>query len=254
MLGGFFVLGVSAWHLVRGSEKDLFGKSVRIAAPFALIFALVTALAGHQQGQIVAEYQPAKLAAMESHWETEAPAPMYLLVWPDQENGRNAVQSIKIPGALTFMAHNDFSTEVKGLSDFPKEDIPPVLPSFLSFRLMVGLGCLFILLAFAAFIKRRDLASAPRFARLLTWCIPLPYIAIFAGWMLAEVGRQPWIVYGLMRTADGVSPVLPQNIAVSLAAFIAVYGLLGLIDIVLLAKYARKGPEPSQAEPEPVKE
>ena len=141
------------------------------------------------------------------------------------------------------MAHNDFSTEVKGLSDFPKEDIPPVLPSFLSFRLMVGLGGLFILLAFAAFLKRKDLASAPFFARLLTWCIPLPYIAIFAGWMLAEVGRQPWIVYGLMRTADGVSPVLPQNIAVSLAAFIVIYGVLGLIDIALLIKYARKGPE-----------
>ena len=243
MLGGFFVLGISAWHLLRGSEEDLFRKSVRIAAPFALVFALLTALAGHQQGQVVAQCQPAKLAAMESHWQTEAPAPMYALVWPDQENGKNSVQAIKIPGLLTFMAHNDFSTEVKGLSDFPKEDIPPVLPSFLSFRLMVGLGGLFILLAFAAFLKRKDLASAPFFARLLTWCIPLPYIAIFAGWMLAEVGRQPWIVYGLMRTADGVSPVLPQNIAVSLAAFIVIYGVLGLIDIALLIKYARKGPE-----------
>lgn len=247
LLAGFFVLGISAWHLLRKNEVDVFKASVKFAAPFTLVLALAVALFGHHQGNNVALYQPAKLAAMESHWETTTSAPMFALVWPDQENGKNAVEAIEIPGLLSFLAFNDFNAEVKGLNDFAKEDIPPVLTSFLSFRFMVGMGGLFILLAFLAWKKREDLASNPLLCKALTYAIPLPYIAIMAGWMLAEVGRQPWIVYSLMRTSDAVSPVPSSSVAVSLLSFIVVYTALGLLDIYLLIKYARKGPQAAPA-------
>lgn len=193
----------------------------------------------------MAIYQPAKLAAMESHWETTANAPMIALVWPDQENGKNAVEAIEIPGLLSFLAFNDFNAEVKGLNDFAKEDIPPVLATFLSFRFMVGMGGLFILLAFFAWKKREDLAGNPLLCKALIYAIPLPYITIMAGWLIAEVGRQPWIVYGLMRTSDAVSPVPSSSVALSLLSFIVVYSALGILDIYLLIKYARKGPQPA---------
>ena len=243
MLAGFFVLGISAWHLARRNEGELFRKSVRIAAPFTLIMALLVAVAGHQQGMIVAEYQPAKLAAMESHWDTGSNVPMYVLAWPDEEARQNSVQAIPLPGVLSFMAFGNFHAEVKGLDAFPADDIPPVLLSFLSFRLMVALGGLFILLAAWAWLKRGDLASSPLLTRLLVWLVPLPYIGIMAGWMLAEVGRQPWIVYGLMRTSDAVSPVPASSVGLSLLAFIVIYTALGILDVYLLIKYARKGPK-----------
>ena len=243
MLAGFFVLGISAWHLARRNEGELFRKSVRIAAPFTLIMALLVAVAGHQQGMIVAEYQPAKLAAMESHWETGSNVPMYVLAWPNEEARQNSVQAIPLPGVLSFMAFGNFHAEVKGLDAFPADDIPPVLLSFLSFRLMVALGGLFILLAAWAWLKRGDLASSPLLTRLLVWLVPLPYIGIMAGWMLAEVGRQPWIVYGLMRTSDAVSPVPASSVGLSLLAFIVIYTALGILDVYLLIKYARKGPK-----------
>ena len=243
MLGGFFVLGVAAWHLARKHDEGLFAKAVRIAAPFTLVTALLLGAAGHNQGMNVARYQPAKMAAMESHWETQTRAPMNIIVWPDQKNGRNAVEALPIPGVMSLIAFNDVEAEVKGLSDFPKEDIPPVLLSFLSFRFMVAMGGLFILVAAWAWWRRKDLAASPRLLKILPWMIPLPYVTIMAGWTLAEVGRQPWIVYGLMRTSDAVSPIPGSSVLVSLLAFLAIYSLLGALDIYLLWTNARKGPE-----------
>ena len=247
MLGGFFVLGVAAWHLARKNEVSLFTKAVRVAAPFTLIMALLVGLAGHQQGMNVAEYQPAKMAAMESHWTTQTRAPMYLLAWPDQENGRNAIEALPIPGLMSFIAFNDINAEVKGLSDFAPEDIPPVLPTFLSFRIMVALGCLFIAVAAWAWWRRKDIAADTRLAKILPWMIPLPYITIMLGWTVAEMGRQPWIVYNLMRTSDAVSPVPTSSVLISVLAFLVIYTLLGLIDIWLLYTNSRKGPEPVKA-------
>ncbi len=244
MLAGFFMLGISAWHLIRKSNVDFFNRSFKLAAGFTLAMALLVAVFGHQEGLKVAKYQPAKLAAMESHWETQTHAPMYLLTFPDEENNKNFFEFIKIPSILSILAFNDPAAEVKGLNSFPEGDTPPVAISFLSFRAMVGLGSLFILLAFFAFIKRNSIADNPLLAKILIWNIPLPYFAIAFGWMLTEVGRQPWIVYNLMRTTDAVSPVPGSSVAISLAAFIGVYSLLGALDIYLIAKYARKGPKP----------
>jgi len=242
-LGGFFVVGVSAWHLLRKQNVDFFTKSFRIGAAFALIFALVVALVGHRQGNIVAEVQPAKLAAMESHWETQPNAPMYLVQVPDPENEGNSIQFGKIPSILSIMAFNNPSAVVKGLKDFPKQDRPPVTLTFSAFRLMVGLGTLMIIVAILAFIARHQpVESSPKLLKLFVWCIPVPYLALQAGWAVAEVGRQPWIVYGLMRTKDAVSPLATSQVAISLVAFFVVYILLAAIDIFLLTKYARKQP------------
>jgi cytochrome d ubiquinol oxidase subunit I len=242
-LAGFFVVGVSAWHLLRKQNIDFFTKSFRVGAAFALIFALVVALVGHRQGNIVAEAQPAKLAAMESHWETQANAPMYLLAVPDPANEGNSVQFGKIPSILSLMAFNNPSAVVKGLKDFPAQDRPPVTLTFSAFRLMVGLGTLMIIMGILAFIARHQPAeSSAKLLRAFVWCIPVPYLALQAGWAVAEVGRQPWIVYGIMRTRDAVSPLATSQVAISLAAFFVVYILLAAIDIFLLAKYARKQP------------
>jgi len=242
MLAGFFMLGISAWHLIRKNEVDVFTKSVRFAAPFTVVALLLLAFAGHHQGTIVAKYQPAKLAAMESHWETEAPAPIYMLVWPNEEKNENYFEVLKIPGFLSFLAFGNFEAEVQGLNAFPEEDHPPVLLTFLAFRFMIGLAGFFTLMAGWAWLKRKDLASSPLLCKVLTWAIPLPYLGIMAGWMVAEVGRQPWIVYGLMRTSDAVSIVPQSSVAISLTTFIVVYSILGSINIYLLIKYARKGP------------
>lgn len=243
MLAGFFVIGVSAWHLMRKNEVDFFARSFRYGAAFAIIFSILVALQGHNHGMDVAKYQPAKLAAMESHWETTAHAPMNLLIWPDQKNQRNVFEVFAVPGALSFLAHADFGAEVKGLKDYPPEEQPPVLLTFLSFRAMVGLGTLFPLLAILAWFWRKRLAEKQWFAWALILAIPLPYVAIMAGWTVAEVGRQPWIVWGMMKTADAVSPVPASSVALSILAFIGIYTVLGVLDIWLLRKYAMKGPD-----------
>ncbi|HIE56919.1 MAG TPA: cytochrome ubiquinol oxidase subunit I, partial [Anaerolineales bacterium] len=240
---GFFVMGICAWHILRKNELEFFKKSFRIAATFTLVFALFEVLNGHLHGAEVAETQPTKLAAMESHWDTKKSAPMYLFVIPDSENERNAVELLPIPGMLSLLAHHSTSAEVKGLKDFPKDERPPVGLTFFSFRIMVGLGFFFAVLAILAWLKRNSPESAPGLLKTLIYTIPLPYVALQAGWVVAEVGRQPWIVYGLMKTRDAVSLLATSQVLISFVAFVAFYSFLGIIDFYLLAKYARKGPE-----------
>ena len=168
-------------------------------------------------------------------------------VWPDPDNERNSVQALGIPGLLSWIAYEHTDAEVKGLKDFPKEDRPPVTPVFWSFRLMVALGMLFLLLSLAATLQRKREMPCRGLLKALVWNIPLPYISIMLGWAVAEIGRQPWIVHGLMRTTDAVSPVPAENVAISLGAFIVVYSLLGVLDIYLLRKYAIKGPDAQEA-------
>ncbi len=246
VIAAFFVMGISAYHLLRKSNSAFFKKSFHIAAVFGLASSLLVFLVGDFHAGEVAKTQPAKLAAMESLWDTTRGAPMYLLLIPDAKNERNAVEAIGIPGMMSLLAHKDINAEVKGLKDFPKSERPPVMETFVSFRTMVGLGSLFILLTLTAFfLSAKDrLGEYPLFLKIMLYAIPLPYLAGQLGWIVAEVGRQPWIVYGVLKTADAVSTsVSTGQVWMSLIGFVLFYGFLGLLDIYLLAKYARKGPD-----------
>ena len=243
MVGGIFVLGISGWHIMRNNEMELFKSSFKIASIFFLIFSITTAAAGHHQGQIAAKYQPAKLAAMESHWETGTNVPMYLLTWPNAENTGNAIQALPIPGALSILAYNNPNAEVIGLNDIPEEDRPPVLLTFISFRVMVALGTLFPLIGILAFMWRNKIEEKRWFLKPLVWMIPLPYLAIMFGWTVTEVGRQPWIVHKLLRTSQAASPIEASMVVWSIVAFTVIYTFLGVLDIYLLRKYAIKGPK-----------
>ena len=244
VLSGFFVLGISAYHLIRKQNVNFFRKSFRLAAPFTLVFAMLVVVQGHTHGSNVAKHQPEKMAAMDSHWETQTWAPQYLFVVPDPANERNRLEFLPIPGGLSLLAHHSCDAQVTGLRDFPEQDRPPVMVTFLSFRTMVGLGVLFPLLAAWAWIRRKDPSRSPFLLKILPWIIPLPYIAIQLGWIVAEMGRQPWIVYGMMRTSDAVSPgVSSGQVTGSLIGFTVIYALLAGLCIFLLTKYARQGPK-----------
>jgi cytochrome d ubiquinol oxidase subunit I len=248
ILAGFFVMGIAAWHLLKKRNVEFFSRSFRIALVFALVFSIFEVVQGHLNGGEVAQTQPTKLAAMESHWETQTNVPQYLFSIPDPENERNLVELFPIPGALSILAYHDPQAEVKGLKEWPKEDRPPVSITFWSFRIMVGLGFLFVLLTIWAWFRRNKLTESPWLLKVMLWSIPLPYIASEAGWTVAEVGRQPWIVYGLMKTSDAVSPLATSQVATTLIAFIVVYGLLGLAAYWLMFKYARNSPELAMVE------
>jgi cytochrome d ubiquinol oxidase subunit I len=245
ILAGFFVMGISAYHLLRQQNLAFFTKSFRLALGFALIFSLAEIVQGHIHGSEVAKIQPTKLAAMESLWQTQADAPMYLFLIPDAAHERNALEIGKIPGALSLLAYHSSKATVKGLKDFPPDERPPVALTFVAFRVMVGLGFLFVLLTVLGWFKRKKLADSPGYLKLMLYAMPLPYIALQAGWMVTEVGRQPWIVYGLMKTSDAVSPIAASQVGVTLGAFILVYSLLGVLAFYLMSKFARLGPEPA---------
>lgn len=242
IVGGFFVMGVSAYHLARKNEISFFTKSFRIAVVFVLIVSVLEVGVGDLHGKAMARYQPIKLAAVEAQWETQKGAPFSLLLIPDEANERNIIEAIQIPKFLSYLVYEDWNAEVKGLKSWPRDERPPVTLVFWSFRIMVGFGFLFVLIALIGFFKRNNLESVPWYLKLLPYCIPLPYLAAELGWIVSEVGRQPWIVYGVMRTSDAVSPIAPSQVALSLAAFIVVYSLLGLTAFVLIAKTARRGP------------
>lgn len=244
ILAGFFVMGISAYHILRGNELSFFKRSFRIAATFSVIFSLSAMLIGDFQGKEMMKSQPAKAAAAESVWESTKGAPMYLFVIPDEANERNKVEILGIPKLLSWVALGDADGLYRGLKEWPKEDRPPVAITFWSFRLMVGLGMLFALLGIIAWLKRKSPENSPWLLKILIYCIPLPYLAASLGWTVTEVGRQPWIVYGIMKTADAASPVSASQVGVSLLAFAVVYTVLGIVCFYLITKNARKGPKP----------
>ena len=241
VVGGFFVMGISAYHILKKQNLTIFLKSFRIGLIFALIFSLFVAIEGHMHGADLAGKQPAKLASLESHWVTRGNAPVYLFALPDEKNGRNSIEIGPIPGALSMLAYHTPGATVKGLQDIPKDERPPVMITFFSFRLMVSLGMLFVLLTLTGWFLRKKIELYPLYLKVLLYAIPLPYLTCAAGWTVTEVGRQPWIVYGLMKTSQAASPVSASQVAVSLAAFIILYTLIGIIAFSLMAQAARKG-------------
>lgn len=246
VLAAFFVMGVAAYHILKKSNLEFFKRSFKIAATFGLVSSLLLFIIGDFHAAEVAKTQPTKFAAMESLWETQKAVPYHLIVIPDTKNEKNLVEAIGIPKLMSFLAFHDPDAEIKGLKAFPEKDRPPILLTFLSFRIMVALGIFFIILSLVAFIisKRERLEYSPVFLKIMLYSIPLPYIAGQLGWIVAEVGRQPWIVYGVLKTSEAVSKAISSSqVWASLIGFTLFYGLLGVIGIYLLIKYSKKGPE-----------
>lgn len=248
ILSAFFIMAISAYHLLKKQHIDFFTRSFKTGLSFGLVFSLFIAIEGDLHAVNVAATQPEKLAAMEAHWETATRAPLTLFAIPSQEDENNLVQIGAIPGGLSLLGYQDVNAEVKGLKDFPKDERPPVFLTFASFRLMVLLGLFFILMTLIGTFKRNRLMESPVYLKVMLWSLPLTYLAIQFGWLVAEIGRQPWIVYGMMRTSHAVSPIHTVQVALTLIGFLLVYGILGAVDFYLLAKYARKGPT-TEAEP-----
>jgi len=243
LLTAFFIMGISAYHLLKRQNVEFFTRSFRLALVVGAVATVVVTIEGDLHAKHVTKTQPAKLAAMEALWDTTAKAPVYLMAVPDEANERNSVEIGAIPGLLSFLGHGDFDAKVKGLKEFPREERPPVVATFLSFRIMIALGMYFAAMVAIGLFLRNRLLESTWYLKLMLVSIPLPYLAITMGWVLAEIGRQPWIVYGLMRTADGVSPIDGVQVALSLAAFILVYALLGGVGYYLIGKAAVLGPD-----------
>lgn len=242
ILAGFFVMGISAYHLLRKNEVSFFKKSFRLAVGFALIFTIVEVVQGHMHGGAVARLQPTKFAAMEAVWDTQKSMPQYLLVIPDTDHERNLVEFGAIPGGLSMLAFHDPTAEVKGLKDFAPSERPPVGISVVSFRLMIVLGFFFLVVTIIGWMRRDTIDQRTGLLKVFLYSIPLPYIACEFGWALAEIGRQPWVVYGVMKTSKAVSPIAASQVGISLVAFVLVYTFLGLVAYYLMWTHARKGP------------
>jgi cytochrome d ubiquinol oxidase subunit I len=249
----FFVLGISAYHLLKKAQDlDLFRRSFHMAVIYGVIGTLLVALIGHTQGQYMIRVQPMKMAAAEAVWESEDPASLSLFSLISQQQHRNLF-SIEIPYALSVLAYNRFTGEVMGINELqaeyeaqygPGNYVPPVAVCYWAFRAMVGLGIVMPLLAFfGLFLVFRGRQEQPRwYLSLLPWAILLPYLANTSGWLLTEMGRQPWIVYGLLKTEAGASPnVGPGTVLLSLLLFATVYAALMATDVYLLARTARQG-------------
>jgi len=244
ILAGFFVMGISAYHILQGKDLAFFKKSFRMAATFAVIFALAELVIGDIHGKEMVKAQPAKAAAAEAVWDSAKGAPMFLFAIPDEANERNSVEILGIPKLLSWIATGDANGTYKGLKEFPKDERPPVALTFWSFRIMVGLGFFFAIMTVIAWVKRNKPEENPGLLKVLLWSIPLPYVALELGWTVTEMGRQPWIVYGMMKTTDAASRLAGSQVGLSLGAFVIVYSLLGLVCFYLIYKNARKGPEP----------
>jgi len=251
VIAAFFVMAISAYHIRKKNEILFFKKSFMYSAVFALLSSLLIIISGDIQSVIVAKTQPAKFAAIESHWDTKKNAPYSLVVIPDPAGEKNYLEALSIPNGMSLLAFGDKNAEIKGLKDFKKEDRPPVMMTFLNFRIMVAFGILFLIASITAvFLSARDrLEQHPVLLKIILLMLPLPYLAGQAGWIVAEVGRQPWVVYGLMRTSEGVSKSIGlSQVISSLAGFVLLYGVLAAVDIYLLTKFAKKGPDTNLSE------
>lgn len=247
----FVIGGISAWYILRQRHVAFFLKSFRISLLAAVVITPLQIVLGDASGLVMAKHQPAKLAATEAHWQTNAPgdgAPWALLAWPDTDNGRNH-WSIDIPYGLSLITTHSLTGQVRGLNEFAPQDRPPVLIPFYALRIMVAIGfTLFALMLWTLWAWHRGALSGARIVsqrRLLrAWvaCIPLGYIAVEMGWLVREVGRQPWVVHGLMRTSDAASALPASAVGVTLLLYSTVYALLWVVFMVFALRLIRRGP------------
>lgn len=240
---GFAVAGVHAYMIVRKKNIEFHTKAFRIAAVFACTAAVLQPLSGDHSAKDVARRQPAKLAAMEAVFKTQTHSPLLIGGIPDEKT-RTVKYGIELPGMLSFMISGNTATEVKGLDRIQAKDRPPVGVTHLAFQVMVGLGMLMLaisLLYFFGLWKKHNWQERPWLLKLFALATPVGFIAVEAGWTVTEVGRQPWILYGFMRTADAVTPM--PGIGYSFAVFTAVYFSLALVVCFMLYRQIKMVPE-----------
>jgi cytochrome d ubiquinol oxidase subunit I len=252
---GFFVLGISAWHLLRARDdeaRQAFSRSFRIGTLYAFAATVAVLVVGHTQAQYMTRVQPMKMASAEALWDSADPAPMSLFTWGNEPQRRD-VFALKVPGLLSFLAHNRFSGEVRGIKDLeaeyearygPASYVPPIKWTYWTFRAMVGAGMLMLLLAAWALVglARGGVERRRRLLALLVPALLLPYVANSSGWIFTEIGRTPWIVFGVMRLENAVSPsVGAGEVLFTLVGFTLVYAALMAADLYLLSKYAKAG-------------
>ncbi len=248
--GAMFMAGISAYHLFKKQREDFFMKSLRLSTLFGFLSVFLVVLVGHSQGQHMVQTQPMKMAAAEALWDSEDPASFSIFTIVDEANKRDVV-SLRIPAVLSLLSYNQFTGRVEGINDLqarfvqqygPGDYIPPITILYWSFRIMVGSGflMLFIFALLLFFIIRNINPFQYKWAKFLPFAIALPYLANSFGWIMTEIGRQPWVVYGYLKTVDAVSPnVTAGMVLVSLIGFTLVYGALMGTDIFLLQKFAK---------------
>ncbi len=242
--GCFFVAAISAWYLLKRQHLEIAKIGLSFAMWAALIIVPLQVSVGDTVGLEVHQYQPIKTAAIEGVWDTQQGAPLVLIGYPDSKQEKN-LYTISIPyGASLLNTHSKDGTLV-GLKSVPAQDRPVVAATFFGFRVMVGIGVLYLLMAITALFLRRGgrLYESRWFHWLCVLGAPLGMVATIAGWITAECGRQPWVVYGLMRTADGVSAVPASHVALTLGSIIVVYILILVFFVYYLFEFIRKGPE-----------
>lgn len=244
LAGAFLVLSVHAYYLLRGRYVELSKKAFKIALLVATIFSLGQLFTGHRSAAGVSQNQPAKLAALEGHFDSLAVADMYLFGWVDKENQQ--VTGLKIPKGLSFLIHGDLETPVIGLNHFKEEDRPSQVNAVFQFyHIMVSIGMFLIALTcFASFQWwRGKLFNHKWLLQIFAFAVILPQIANQVGWFAAEMGRQPWVVYGLLRTSDALSKVVTANqVLFSLIMFSIIYSLLLALFLYMLNKKIKHGP------------
>ncbi|MGI8560713.1 MAG: cytochrome ubiquinol oxidase subunit I [Luteimonas sp.] len=250
----FVIGGVSAWYLRRGEHVDGAKKMLRLAVLFAAITVPTQIFVGDLHGLNVGEHQPTKLAAMEAHWRSEGDGkgvPLVLFAVPNAAEERND-HEIAIPRLGSLILTHSWDGEIQPLTAVPADERPPVAPVFYLFRVMVGLGMAMLALTLWSLWawRRGRLYDSPWLLRMWTWMIPSGFVAILAGWYVVEIGRQPWVIYGLLRTADAVSAVDGRSVLASLVAFAAAYAVVFGAGIGYLVKMIRKGPQPHEPAPD----
>jgi len=245
---GFVVAGIHALALLREPRNAFHRRALAVALLVGAPAALLQPLSGDLNARVVARWQPVKLAAMEGQFKTEKGAPLRIGGWPDEAKGETRY-ALEIPRGLSLLAFHDPGAEVKGLEAFPREEWPPVAPVHIAFQVMVGLGSFMALVAawaLALMVRRRDLRAHPWLLRALGVAAPMGFICTEAGWVVTEVGRQPWVIHGVLRTADAVTPM--PGLVVPFLAFTLLYCFLGVIVAWLLYLQVIKSPTHAEEE------
>jgi cytochrome bd ubiquinol oxidase subunit I len=243
LTGGFVVAGVSAYYLLRGHAVEASRRALKMTLVMLAVVAPLQLVVGDFHGLNTFEHQPAKVAAMEGTWETRAGAPLLLFALPSQADEANRFE-VGIPKLASLILTHEWDGEVHGLKEWPPEERPPVAIVFWSFRIMVGIGLIMIIVALwgAWLLFRGRLLGRTRFLRTLLYMIPLPFVAVLAGWFVTEVGRQPYLLYGMITVQDGVTPSLTGAMALfTLIGYIAVYAVVFTAGVYYLTKIVRHG-------------